>query len=224
MYMDSMSFDSVDMKAMVIRQIRYAEPHQGARWAAVRRVADAPTGGFRSGLAQWGGGLLAGWVKKHADWVDDKTVQLEGLTQRLRKAVIECAVYPDDRDLLRSLDKLKGQIDEIQRSIGPAADTMLKRNERSRVGLALVKLVRSYDAMAAATGMLRQIVTRTDWETELGVQRTRFNAVRSKIRSNDTSDIDEDLLALADEAIASSAGRDLSTDADWPNRMVGTVH
>jgi hypothetical protein len=211
MYMDAMSFDSVDMKAMLIRQIRYADPQQGFTWVAVRKMVAVPTKRIGPALASWGGSLLSSVLTKHAEWVDDKTVQLEGLAVRVRRTVVDAGVFPDD-EITAKLDKLIDDIAGAQRTIAPATSSLLQRNPRSRVGAALVKVSRSYDGMATAATLLRQIVTGDDWETDVGVQSTRLNAIRENIRKGETADIDSELLALAEE---SATGDEFAFDASW---------
>jgi hypothetical protein len=226
MQMDAMSFDTVDVKAMVIRQINYAEASR--RWpigmAAVKQLVSAQLS-FRIGprLAAWGGGLIAKWIGRRTQWVDDKTVQLEGLAQRLRKSVAEAAIYPADPDLLNKIDEFLTEVAEVQQGICPAANKLLQVNSGSRVAAAILKLSRSFDAMAAAATLLRQIATGNDWETDVGVQQTRFKYLRERIRSRETLDMDAELLAMAEETTEARRHSDCAFDDAWARGLAAPM-
>jgi hypothetical protein len=216
MYMDAMpALNAVDVRAMVMRQIDYAQRSPWFPWRGLTKIANAlPAKAVLDPVASWAGARLAGYIDGRSSWVVDRTVQLEGAAARLRKSIAASGIYPEDLQLVAVVDKFVAQIARVQESFGQASRLLLARNKQSPLGHSMLRLCSAADGLAAAATLVKQISIGEDWETDAQVQSTRFNMLHDQIRSGDIADMDAELLAMADDA-AASLKDDFQYDESW---------
>lgn len=147
----------------------------------------------------------------------------DGVAVRMERDIADTAALPDTAELVSKLEEFQVAHLANQKKRQSLVNLLKSRNAQSRVALALERLFRNLDDLCVSAGTLRYVASGESMDVLR--QRQLFLNLRSEIRSGTSANFDEEMLALADDAIAASNGRQLSSDAGWPDRMTsGPVH
>lgn len=135
-------------------------------------------------------------------------------------------------ELIRAIDSFTPLIVEAMNQCRSAEQVFRNMNGESRVAAAFVRLARTLDSVRESVVLLRVVATggslpgvlfayegAATWETAVAHQHEEFNRVRESIRNGDTSDIEPELLHLAEQAIATAKERSITDDPDWARRL-----
>jgi hypothetical protein len=223
MWMDTLNFDALDVGRMAIQQIAAAE--RAERFPAFKAVAfnsvvksiPKPRKTL-SPVAKWVGTYISRYIGSKAAFIEERVVWFDGAAVRLRSEIAAVGMLPQE-DLVARIESFQAINEKAKTHCQAAAVSLEKRNSLSRPAKAFRRLVRALSEMEQSIATLRNIAVGEDWETSVALQRASFNNLRGLIRSGETADIDDDLLALAGQALASSNARDLHADAEWPRRL-----
>jgi hypothetical protein len=214
---------SLDASHLAIRQLHRTED----RFASAK-VSIASK--FTYILRGWVGKRFAYFIEHKAEELAEKALFFKGASVDLQSELAQ--EQADPGELITAIDGfLPMVVDGMQRckEFGPL---LRKRNPQSRAAGALDKLVQALEALHESVSLLRVVATGGSlpgflfayqgvetWEAAINHQREQFSKVRASIRGGDTSDIDAELLHLAEQAMRASEERDLTQDPDWARRL-----
>lgn len=179
----------------------------------------------------WLGRKLASRIDREVERHAGAALFYKGAAVDLQLEIASTNAHPDA--------ELVGAIDEFLPTIADAlnqcrsADQLFRRVwDDPQVASAFGRLSSTFENLKASLIVLRVVATggslpgllfayegATTWEAAVAQQRETFNRVRADIRSNDTSDIDPELMHLAERAIAAAKDRSVADDPDWARRL-----
>lgn len=182
-------------------------------------------------MSSWIGRIFAQYLNKKSQSLILDAIFLEGAAYKLSAQNIETSTRPRS-ELVAALDSFMPTLLEAIASCEHAGKFFYARNSGSPTARAFEKVALALEQVQSAAAILRAVAAGSSipgvlmpfsaaqsWEDAVAHQSRAFNAVRSKIRDGDISDIDDDLLEMAAQAIAMSDSRDLQQDQDWVKRM-----
>ncbi|MDP9975226.1 hypothetical protein J2W39_006514 [Variovorax paradoxus] len=184
-------------------------------------------------VGSWLGGRCARLVASKAVLTAEKAIFFRGAAGDLFRQISETHERPPEA-LLEEIDSFTAVLTDATFRCSSIIPQLRMRNPASQVADAFEQVIAALEDLRSSVSVLRTVATggslpgfvfpfagTESWEGALKHQRDVFSAVRATVRSGDTTDIDPELLALADEAISASDARNLATDAEWSRRLSG---
>lgn len=208
----TLSFDVTGLTISNIRQTRRTEEWSSLLVSMMKHaIGYVPRAsvGFISNAA-------CRYVDRQATKVANQVLFFEGASFHLEKQIAATAVLPEE---ILSI-KLKAYAVALRAHRQEGTDLVKKiygLRPNSAMGGAMVRMLKNLDQLAAAVDGMAFVAT--GQALEVAQQREAFMQLREKIRLADDSDIDADLLELAERASAAAEARDISADPDWARRM-----
>jgi hypothetical protein len=229
----TLSFDYAGMAIEEIHNVERADRHSARRLEFTKQAASI----IPVWMSAWVGQKFADFLDRKAQTLIKHAVFLEGAAYNLTEQISVTCVMPTD-ELLEVINGFKPKLYDAIRSCDHAVKFFKDRNPKSPTSVAFQKVKLALEQNLSATLLLHAVASGSSisgvlmpykgastWDEAVEQQQVAFNAVRARIRSGDTSDIDAELLVLADEALIATGSRDLKQDSSWVKRMSGnSIH
>lgn len=184
-------------------------------------------------IGSWLGGACARLITSKAVLTAEKAIFFRGAAGDLFRQISETHESPPEA-LLKEIDSFTEVLADATFRCSSIIPQLRTRNPASKVADAFEQVVAALEDLSSSVSVLRTVATggslpgfvfpfagTESWDAALQHQRDVFTGVRAAVRSGDASDIDPELLALAEEAIVASDARNLATDVEWSRRLSG---
>ncbi|MCZ8227521.1 MAG: hypothetical protein O9249_00135 [Burkholderiaceae bacterium] len=167
-------------------------------------------------------GIACFLIDRQTAQVARHVVFFEGVATRMERDIADTAVLPP-AELVTNLEEFQASHLAHNKRRQELIDLLRSNNPHSRVALSFERLFKSLDDLCESAEALRYVASGE--ALEILNQRQSFLELRSQIQSGSLTECDDEMLALADDAIAASESRQLHLDAGWLDRMTrGPVH
>lgn len=168
------------------------------------------------------GSLTAWGLTKHNKKVVRSALILKGCADKLREEIDITAVNPP-RELATHIEDWLATLRSGYPARAEALQNAKKLWPNSKFTKALSQLLKSMDETAVVLESLNFLASGKYLENK--IQEASFRALVKKIPVLTGDDFDDEMMALAGEALAASSARDFSSDPEWAQRMTqGPVH